>query len=220
MIPDTRSLHVGITAALLCGALLLLPVIAGATTATEWRFRVYLDDREIGHHDFILTENGPDTDLRSRAHFDVTFLKIPLFKYRHENTEVWQSHCLQRITSTTDENGKHFRVAGSAAGKVFELTTHAGASTLPACISTFAYWDKSFLERDRLLNSQTGEYLDVEVRYLGDDSIRVRNEDTRAQRYLLTAGKASIELWYSQDGRWLGLQSTTDSGRLLRYALD
>ncbi|MGB5307043.1 MAG: DUF6134 family protein [Gammaproteobacteria bacterium] len=220
MMPVSRSLHARITAALLCSALLLLPVIAGASTATEWRFRVYLDDREIGHHDFFLTENGPDTDLRSRAHFDVTFLKIPLFKYRHENTEVWQSHCLQRITSTTDENGKHFRVTGSTAGKVFELTTHAGAITLPACISTFAYWDKSFLERDRLLNSQTGEYLDVEVRYLGEDSIRARNEDTRAQRYLLTAGKASIELWYSQDGRWLGLQSTTDSGRLLRYALD
>lgn len=207
-------------AAWLYAVLLLLPVTAGAMTEKEWRFRVYLDDQEIGHHHFYLTRNGPDTELQAQAQFDVTFLKIPFFRYRHDNTEVWQSRCLQRITSSTDENGKQFRVEGAADGEVFQLTTQSGTVTLPACISTFAYWDKSFLERDRLLNSQTGEYLDVEVRYLGEQSIRVRDEETRAYHYQLTADKANIELWYSQDGQWLGLQSTTDSGRLLRYAMD
>ncbi len=204
----------------LCAAVLLLPATASAMTEKEWRFRVYLDDREIGHHHFHLTRNGTHTELLARAQFEVTFLKIPFFRYRHENTEVWRSQCLQRIASTTDENGKQYRVEGAADGGLFQLTTQAGKQSLPPCISTFAYWDKSFLEQERLLNSQTGEYLDVEVRYLGEQSIRVRDESTPAHHYRLIADKASIELWYSQDDQWLALQSNTRNGGLLRYVIE
>ena len=105
-------------------------------------------------------------------------------------------------------------------GQVFQLSTDSRDTTLPACISTFAYWDKSFLKRTHLLNSQTGEYLEIEVEYLGQDSIGVRNTNTPAHHYKLNTDKASIELWYSQDDQWLALRSTTRSGRVLRYVIE
>ena len=201
-------------------AALLLPHAAGAGTGLEWRFRVYLDEREIGHHHISLTRNGAESQLLSRAEFDVTFLSIPLFSYRHEATEVWDRDCLQSISSTTDENGTGYRVQGALQGAAFQLSTHAGDRVLPACISSFAYWDRGFLNRDRLLDPQTGEYLDVEVRYLGEQTIRVRNRETRAHHYLLDTGKTGIELWYSQTDHWLALESTVEDDRRLRYVME
>ena len=152
--------------------------------------------------------------------FDVNILKIHFFRYRNENTQFCTLPSLQRIKSNTLENGKQFRLDGVLDGEVFQLTTHTGDESLPACISTIAYWDKSFLERDRLLNSQTGEYLEIQVRYLGEVSISVRGTRTPAHRYQLVADKASIDLWYSRDDQWLALQSDTRNGSLLRYVIE
>lgn len=198
----------------------LLPVTANASAVQEWHFSVYLDDKPIGYHHFKLTQTEGHEKLTTRAQFDVKFLKIPLFKYRHKNVEHWNSRCLNSISSTTDQNGKLFRVEGAASDKGFQLTTGAVNSTLPACISTFAYWDKSFLQHDRLLNSQTGEYLEVDVDNLGEQSISVRDTSIPASHYKLTGEKLDIELWYSHNGQWLALQSTTSKGRLLRYVIE
>lgn len=193
---------------------------AYASVEQEWRFRVYLDDREIGHHHFTLTRDGAQQQLATQAKFDVTFLKIPLFSYRHDNVERWSDNCLEQISSNTDQNGTKYRVEGQATGDAFQVRTNTGEQALPACVSTFAYWDKSFLQRDRLLNSQTGEYLDVEVDYLGEKPLALQAAKVRAHHYRLTANKLNIEVWYSLDDHWLALQSTTDGGRLLRYVAE
>lgn len=200
---------------------LVLPAtVQGGVDTQEWRFRVFLDDSEIGYHHFRLTETGSVTRLTSKAEFDVTFLKIPVFTYRHENIENWNSGCLESINSVTDENGTHYRVEGDAEDHGFRLAATAGEAILPACISTFAYWDKSFLQNGNLLNSQTGEYLPVEVEYLGEHTLDTGKSAAPAHRYRLDTDDLELELWYSQEGRWLALQSTVDSGRLLRYVME
>ena len=209
-----RSLFTG----MLC--CLVLSSGASATTGQEWRFRVYLDDREIGHHHFTLTLDGQEERLATRANFSVTFLKIPFFTYMHDNVELWQDDCLSSIRSTTNQNGSEFHVDGTLTDDGFYVTTNTGKQILPACISTFAYWDKSFLQRDRLLNSQTGEYLDVEVDFLGEDDVIVGQASTPARRYRLTANELEIDVWYSHDDRWLALESLTGGGRLLRYVAE
>ncbi len=199
------------------GLVLLLASTTVAATEQQWRFKVYLNDREIGHHHFTLTRDGASQRLDTRAKFDVTLLKIPFYSYRHDNVEHWNDSCLTRISSNTDQNGKQFLVQGTATGDGFRITSNSGEYTLPACISTFAYWDKSFLERDRLLNSQTGEYLDVEVDYIGEDLLEHGETAVRTHRYKLTADDLDIDIWYSHNGHWLALQSTTANGKLLRY---
>jgi len=198
----------------------LLPATANASTEQVWQFRVYLDDTPIGYHEFSVEESSDQVRITTHARFDVTFLKIPLFRYRHQDVQQWSDQCLKSITSTTDQNGKLFRVDGSTTDKGFQLTSNDGNVTLPECISTFAYWNKSFLQHEKLLNSQTGEYLDIDVDHLGEHSIMVRNTSVPANRYRLTAEDVDIELWYSNNDQWLGLQSETSNGRLLRYVIE
>ena len=194
-----------------------LAMTGGDATEKAWRFNVFLDDRPIGYHHFSLKQDGESEQISSVAKFDVTFFAIPVFKYRHENTEKWRGSCLKQITSTTRQNGKDFRLQGEQKGSWFELVTQDSEQELPACVSTFAYWNKSFLSRKRLLNSQTGEYIDVDIRYLGEQALPVERAASTAHQYQIVAEDTHILLWYSEDGEWLALQSTTPSGQVLRY---
>jgi len=185
----------------------------------EWRFSVLLGDREIGQHRFALRANGATLELRSEANLNVRILAVSAFSYRHEAIEHWNGDCLQRIESRTDHNGKPYSVEGRAAEDGFQVRTRAATTQLPACVMSFAYWNPRILQQQRLLNTQTGELLEVRIDAKGTEQIQARGSLHEAQRYTILGRKLQIDLWYATDGRWLGLESLTDSGRKLRYVL-
>ena len=195
----------------------LLTTPAFASQAREWRFTAYLDDDEIGYHRFVLVENGPESQLMSEARFNVKILMFNAYRYTHDNRERWRGDCLAQIESTTDDNGKSYRVRGAPEGDAFILKAGTEQAPLPACPMTFAYWNPAFLKQSRLLNAQTGEYLPVSVQPLGADTVLVKGEVREAQRYRLQARDFDIELWYSPAGEWLALDSLTAGGKRLRY---
>ena len=185
----------------------------------EWQFRVLLDGSPIGEHRFELTENGDSRLVESEATFNVKFLFFNAFSYRHRNTERWDSKCLREIDAETVTNGKEQAVSGEKAGDRFLLAGDAESRELPGCVMTFAYWNPEFLAESRLLNPQTGEYVDVEIAELGTETITVREEERVAQRYRITAKDRDVVVWYSPDDEWLALQSVAKGGRIIRYEL-
>jgi hypothetical protein len=185
----------------------------------EWRFRVYLDDKEIGYHDFILQELDDRRMLQSEANFEYRLMFVKLFGYEHENTETWVGDCLTGIRSTTDANGKPFQVSGSLQGDRFVLSGTAGEVELPSCSMSFAYWNPVFLQKDRLINVQNGEVLDIEVSEPELVELEVRGVMQPAYRYELGAGEMKIDLWYSKNNEWLALETDARGGRRLRYTL-
>lgn len=185
----------------------------------EWRFRVYLDDKEIGYHDFMLEELGNQQNLRSEASFEYRLMFMKVYGYEHENTEIWTDGCLTGIESKTDANGKPFQVSGSLEGNRFLLNGTAGEVELPSCNMSFAYWNPAFLQQERLINVQNGEVLDIEVSEPERVEIEVRGVLQPAFRYQLGAGEMKIELWYSENNEWLALETEARGGRRLRYQL-
>ena len=83
---------------------------------------------------------------------------------------------------------------------------------------TFAYWNPKILQQKKLLNPQTGEYLNTQIARLGQETILVKGQTMKAERYKIHTSQFVIEIWYGLDGEWLALQSTTPDGRI-DYAL-
>lgn len=185
----------------------------------EWKFRVYLDDKEIGYHDFTLQQLDDQRRLQSEANFEYRLMFVKLFGYEHQNTETWAGDCLTGIESKTDANGKPFQVSGSLQGDRFVLSGTAGKAELPSCSMTFAYWNPTFLQQDRLINVQNGEVVDIDVGEPELVQLEVRGVMQPAWRYQLGAGEMSIELWYSENHEWLALETDARGGRRLRYEL-
>ena len=196
-----------------------IPQDAAGPDSLEWNFDVYLGDKKVGYHNFRLEEDDSSLRLTSEADFRVKLLFVTLYKYRHQNSETWHAGCLQRIESRTNANGKKFSVWGMRQLDGFEVQTADSRNALSGCVKTFAYWNPDFLQASALMNPQTGEVLPVSVERLATEPVTVRGEQVEARRYRLTAKGLDLDLWYSEDRQWLGLQSTTKDGHKIRYEL-
>lgn len=191
---------------------------ASTERAQEWRFNVYLDDSEIGYHHFRVEGAGDQRSVVTDAEFKVKILFFTAYRYQHRNREIWRDGCLQGLESRTDDNGNKFRVDAQRRDELFIINASGQEESIRGCVKSFAYWDPSFLTADRLLNAQTGEYLEIAVQDLGSDQITVKNNIVPARRYRLIARDLTIDLWYSLQNEWLALESRTDGGRL-RYQI-
>jgi hypothetical protein len=189
-----------------------------ATDATrEWEFRVLLDGDEIGYHRFRLVNEGDSSRVLSEASFSVRFLFIDAYRYRHENEELWRGDCLQTIDARTRINGKSLAVRGERRDDRFVVSTDDEREVLDGCVMSFAYWNPEFLDQDRLLNAQNGEYVPVTIEPQSRERLEIGGRQVEAIRYSLDAGDMAMRLWYTPDREWLALESTTKGGRLLRY---
>ena len=197
-----------------------LPVHASVTEEVRnLNFNVFLDDREIGFQRFTVTPTAEGTRIDTEARFEVKFLRITAFAYDHRNTELWRDGCLQAITARTDSNGKQQVVNGRDRGSAFVVATAEGEQRLGDCVASFAYWDRNLLlQRQRLLNSQTGEYTPVRIDQLGQGQVRIAEREVTVQRYAIRGQGIDISLAYTVDGgEWVSLDSKLESGRTLRY---
>jgi hypothetical protein len=185
---------------------------AGAGTVREWRFRVTLDGSEIGEHTFRVREDPAGIEVESRASFDVKLLGFSLYTYEHRATERWRDGCLESLEASTDDNGTTQTVEGARTPEGFRVARSGGTTdVLPPCTMTFAYWNPAMRAQSRLLNPQTGEYLDVAIEETGGSD---------ARGFRIRGKELEIALQYSAgEDRWLSLDSRTSRGGQLSYRL-
>jgi len=192
---------------------------ARSASRQTYDFKVFLGNDEIGRQRFDVSSDGERTQVRVDAQFTVTFLYITVYTYRHTNVERWEGSCLREIRAKTDDNGDAFFVNGTFGGGQLLVQTQAGNWAGEGCIKTFAYWNPEWIKGERLLNSQTGEHQPVSILAVGEETIPVQGVPTRTRHRRIVADKFTVDLWYSMDGRWVALQSTTKKGDTLRYML-
>ncbi len=202
---------------LLCLGSLSRP--AWSATSQTYDFKVFLGKDEIGRQRFDVSSEGERTQVRVDAQFKVRFLYITVYTYRHTNVETWEGACLREIRAETDDNGDLFFVNGISRNGRLQVETQAGDWSDDGCIQTFAYWNAEWITGARLLNSQTGELQPVSILVVGEETIPVLGVPTRTTHRRIVTDKFTVDLWYTLNGRWVALQSTTKKGDTLRYTL-
>lgn len=203
-------------------SLSLLAIILSVTTAANaktWDFDVYLGDDHIGEHRFVLSTRDGKEVVDIDARFNVKFWFINAYKYQHTNRELWNDGCLVEIDAYTNDNGDEYDVEGKKENGKLTLQINQKEKAIPGCVKSFSYWDQNIVKQNRLLNAQTGDYESVDITKLENESLNLRDRQVESQRYRISAEKFSIDLWYSLDGEWLALRSTTEDGNTLTYKL-
>ena len=196
----------------------------------EWNFRALLDGKPIGQHRFSVTAYagakagavgalGDERRVISEASFAVKFLGVTAYRYRHKATEQWRGDCLTALTASTDDDGKASSVRTEADGEALSVKTAAATQSLSGCVMTFAYWNPAIQTQTRLLNAQTGKAEAVQVSRIGSGSVEVRGQPVAATRFRITGPAEPIDVWYSAQGEWIGLDSLVAGGRKLSYRL-
>lgn len=192
---------------------------AWSATSQTYDFKVFLGKDEIGRQRFDVSTEGEQTEVRVDAQFTVKFLYITVYTYRHTNVETWERTCLREIRAKTNDNGESFFVNGIFRNGQLQVQTQPGNWVGEGCIKTFAYWNPEWITGDRLLNSQTGEHQPASILTVGEETIPVQGVPTRTTHRRIVTDKFTIDLWYTLNGRWVALHSTTKKGDILRYVL-
>lgn len=213
--------YVGLLIMGLFGLTLALPAAAAERSGavTQWDFDVYLNNKKVGKHLFKVSKSGSVRQVQSEAKFKYTVLLIPAYRYEHTAAERWSDQCLVEIVAKTNANGDRMQISGERTGSGFQLQSDDVPVELPHCVMTFAYWNRDFLKQSRLLNPQTGEFVDVSVEKVGDEMLEVRGQSVSATRFRLTAYEVDLTLWYSANDEWLALESVAKGGHIIRYEL-
>lgn len=207
--------------AALLGCIVAQPILAddGSEAVERYDFNVYLNNKRVGKHTYEVVEEGGVQRVSSEANFKYRILFIPAYRYKHSNSERWADNCLVRFEANTNANGELINVSGEQNGSGFTVDNGKSAVELPECVMSFAYWNQDFLKERRLLNPQTGEYVDVSVEEVAEEMLEVRGELVAATRFRLTAYEVDLTLWYSENNEWLALESIAQGGHIIRYEL-
>ena len=200
--PAARALDTGAEA----------PTAGGAS----WSFRVLLDGKAIGQHRFSATDGAVERTLVSEADFSVRLLGITLYRYQHRAVERWRGDCLLALSADTDDNGERTHVSARARGDQFEVTAPV-PQTERGCVMSFAYWNPAMRAQQRLLNPQTGRVDSVRINAIGDGTLTVGKRTVSVSGWRISGAAQPIDVWYSPQGEWLGLDTLVDGGRTLSY---
>ena len=196
-----------------------VPAKENAGEVDHWDFDVYLNDKKVGKHEFKVLEVGAIKQVQSEADFDYKILFFSAYQYQHSAAERWTGNCLTEFDASTNANGKRLQVSGQQSGAGFLIEKNGSSDELPECVMSFAYWNQDFLGESQLLNTQTGEYMDIIVEEVGNEMLEVRGQAVAATRFKLTANEVDLTLWYSPNNEWLALESVAKGGHIIRYEL-
>lgn len=210
-----RALTPSLAAAILLSALLT----ATGALAREWHFDVSVDGFPIGTHDITLEDKGNLRSARGDMRFRVSLLGFEAGSYEQHEEETWQADCLTRIVTRTVEKGAVTTVAGRLEGGSFVIDGAGTKQRLPSCVMSFAYWNPQVLKQPKLVNVQTGAWTPINVRDLGKEAYSVRGASVDATHYRIDTARNKIDVWYSPEGEWIGLRSTSHEGHVLNYRL-
>ena len=203
----------------LLSSLYALDSVANTTLTTEEQlsFRVFLDDREIGYHNVQLRRTPEETEVSVDTSFDIKILFFNAFSYRHNAQERWNGACLEEVRSATEYGGDQLYLRSEATETGLKIISQNREITLTGCIRSYAYWDLERLRTSRLLNTQTGEYQDVNLTDLGMTSLQIGSHNLMAISYQLETEQGDITLWYGENQEWLGLQTRVRGNKILSY---
>lgn len=186
-------------------ALSPLGAMAKLSSPTEdLSFRVYRDGSPIGHHKLDIRRDGERVTVNVDILLEVGIGPLVLYRYTHRNTEIWDGGQFVSFRSETDDDGDDYAVEAVRDGGVIRvMRAHDSDFEIGADegILPTTYWNRQTVERPRLLDTQKGRVMNIEVQPGEWQRVETRNGSVRARQFDIN-GDMDLSLWYDEQGRW------------------
>ena len=211
-LPDVGDVMTLIALTVLLAASLPAPV--PAEPPADIVFDVYRNGTPFGEHAVRFEETGAG-DLRVEIDIELKagFGPITVFRYEHEAEEIWSDGALVRLEAATLKDGDWNRVEVERAGP--DTLVSGGAEM--AYLAPSSHWRGYAADTARILNTETGDPMSVQIEDLGMDTIET-GAGTVEARHIRMSGTLTVDLWYNADGRWVGCEFEA-RGQTIRYVL-
>jgi hypothetical protein len=208
------------TLALLAVGLLPAAVTAASTSGSmRLDFTVLKDGDAIGHHQIELVRNGDQQNVSIKTDIVVKVVYVPVYRFEHRGSEVWQNGHLVSLRSQTNDDGEKHTLQAAAKDDRLEVTGDGTVSQASDEIIPASLWNRDLVNQTALLNTLTGKQMAIKVADLGADPVRVHGSTVPAQHYKVT-GELERELWYDQSDRLVLVKFTAKDKSEISYVLE
>ena len=202
----------------------LLGAAAGASWAqpkpgTTMVYTIHHEDYgDIGEHRVTFTQNGDHLIVDVENKVEVKLLTVTAFRFEAKRQELWQGDQMVSYRSFTHDDGRDIAVTGEVVGDRFVIDAPSGR--IEASPGTFPThpWNKAIAAESILMDTKTGELLNVNIANLGEETIQAGGEEIEATKYQVT-GDAEREVWFDSEDNWVRLRFIRD-GSAITFTLD
>ncbi len=180
-------------------------------------FRLIRHGVAIGDHTLDFAVRGDTLAVRIAADVVYRFGPIPLVRYSHRNTEVWQGGRLASLDAQTNKNGTqlHMSAHRTAAGLQVEGSGTASYIAPEDALPT-TYWNFRMLSGP-MIGVQDGMLVRPRVTEKPIEPVRLASgAEAEARCYSLT-GDLNLDLWYTPDGSWMSMRFSVADGSVITY---
>lgn len=182
-------------------------------------FTVLRKGKPFGRH--VLTfERDAEGALTVTTDVDlqVKFGPITAFKYRLDSVEQWIDGQLSALNGTSNNDGRKGEVRAQIVEDQLVVDSTAFDGPLPVGTIPSSHWNRLQVYQDRMLSTETGEVLPIDVEIIGEDQVMVDGEAIEATHYRLKSD-LTVDLWYDRQSRWVKL-SFAVRGQEIEYVLN
>jgi len=188
-------------------------------------YRIMRKGKRIGKHTLRITHqqsaNANQVDVAVKSRIRVKVLKVPVFSFDYQSSELWLNGQLQQVEAETTENSKTTVVSAKREGQAFKLKgTNGGTSSAENGLShTSNHWNPGVLSSGVLFNTLTGKPNQVSVESLGSTALELPVGTVQATHFRYS-GNLQADVWYDSDGRWVQLAFKGGDGSNILYQFE
>ena len=184
-------------------------------------FDVYRKGARIGAHTIRFSTAGAGKLLvASELDLAVKVAFITAYRYHQVGEDVWDNDTLVATRIETDDDGVRTSVVVEARDSVLAVTGPNGAyTTALGAMTDLSFWNEAITRGRPLIDSQSGDLIDIQVQPSTLETIEVRGRMVEAARFPMAASRGrSGTVWYDAEGDLVQAEVIT-RGETLSYVL-
>lgn len=211
-----RGNGAGWKTAIAIGILVLLGSPAFAAERETRAYTVNVDGKRAGDAQVSIAQQDDGTtqvNCETNVKVRVLFFK---YTYWYRGQETWKNGRLQKLESTSDDDGKRFTTVAVAEPTGMKVTVNGRTRVTSLDVWPTSYWQlpDSKLRGGQLLllDADTGRDLQARMQHLGTQQIYAGGKTQNAAHYRLT-GKVTVDLWFDASERMIRQDWVEDGHR-------
>lgn len=172
-------------------------------------FRVTADGSPVGTEKYRFRGEDETLTVERTVKIDIDFLYVFVLRYRHRSVGTWRSESLMSLESSTDFRGSTYsvrlqRVNGNLVLREGREKGRAILADTTAVMPT-TWWNSELRRAERLIDTQYGRLLDVDVEEVGSTRMSDIPGLEEATRFDIS-GDLRLSVWYGPDGQLVKLR--------------
>jgi Family of unknown function (DUF6134) len=171
-----------------------------AGTAGEYTFTVLKDGSPVGHHCIVFQRRGDRIEIREATEIEVRLAMIPIYRFEHEGTEVWQDGRALRIDGTTNDNGEKLDIAVRRNADGYTRMINGRVDEFDDTKQALAFWNKDVVNHDDFFSVVDDKIIRASFEFVARDQITVAGQKLDVEHYRMV-GDEERDLWFDRSGR-------------------